>query len=218
MFTRKYRALSVATVGKTLAAQVGQKSTLLMAATLCGLTLFGSARGDDAPGVLRISDPPATPTTPVPAPVPEAAPVGRVGLGHGEACDCNANCGGGHSCCGIWHMGLCGGPDHGYGWRFLDWHSYSMAYPLNPWYYDPRDTRVYAAAGFGAPMTVPLAPTVQTQVNYSWGIPASRITPISRVAPQQGVLYGAIAPSPNAMMGGPVAPLPPVLPSGPAVR
>ena len=139
-----------------------------------------------------------------------------MGIGHGEACDGDASCNGAPAGCGIWHTCL-SNPDHGYGCRFLDYHCYTMAYPVNPWYYDPRDTRVYAAAGFGAPMTVPIAPTVQTQVNYGWGIPASRITYISRVAPQSGAMMGAMAPFPNAYEAT-AAPLPPVLPNTPPAR
>jgi hypothetical protein len=209
MFTRKVITLSAASIGRSLAAQVKNRPSLLMAAPLYGLLLLSSARGDDGTGVLRISDPPAAAASPA-TPAPEPTSVGRVGLGHGETCDCDSSCGClGH--CGIWHTCL-GSPDHGYGCRFLDWHAYNMAYPVNPWYYDPRDTRVYAASGFGAPVTIPLAPTVQTQVNYSWGIPASRITPISRVAPQSGVLMGATAPFPYTAVG-PAAPLPPVMPN-----
>jgi hypothetical protein len=212
MFTRKQIALSIAKIGRALPAQIGKRSELPIAAAVCGLLILSSARGDDGTGMMRIASTGSTTAAPAtPAPAPEPATVGRVGLGHGEACDCNADCGG-HSCCGIWHTCLCGGPDHGYGCRFLDVNCYTLTYPLNPWYYDPRDTRVYAAAGFGAPMTVPLAPTVQTQVNYSWGIPASRITPISRVAPQAGAMMGAIAPLPYpyANQG---APAPPVMPN-----
>jgi hypothetical protein len=213
MFTRNKLALPAAAIAQTIAAQITRKSELLTAAAVCGLLLCGNARGQDQPGAMRISA--ATTDQGTPAPAPEAAPVGRVGLGHGEACDgaaCNGSCGPASSHCGIWHTGLCGGPDHGYGCRFLDYHCYSMAYPVNPWYYDPRDTRVYAAAGFGAPMTIPLAPTVQTQVNYSWGIPASRITPISRVAYQPGAMMGAMAPL-AAPYGAPAAPVPPMMPT-----
>ena len=205
MFTRTKIALP---------AQITRKSELLTAAAVCGLLLCGNARGQDSPGAMRISASTADQATPAPA------PVGRVALGHGEACDgaaCNGACGPATSHCGIWHTCLCGGPDHGYGCRFLDYHCYSMAYPVNPWYYDPRDTRVYAAAGFGAPMTVPLAPTVQTQVNYSWGIPSSRITYLSRVAPQQGAMMGAQAPVPYSYANQ-AAPVPPVMPNSPPSR
>ncbi len=184
MFTPKIVASSLATVG---------------------LLVVGGAYGQDSTGMMRISAAQEAQATPAPAPVPE---VGRVGLGHGETCDGGNACAQGSSC-GIWHCCL---KDQGYGCRFLDYHCYTMTYPVNPWYYDPRDTRVYAAAGFGAPMTVPLAPTVQTQVNYGWGIPASRITPISRVADQPGVIYGAQAPFPNVYGAGPAAPVPPVMP------
>lgn len=60
---------------------------------------------------------------------------------------------------------------------------YSMVYPLNPHYTDPRDMSIYAAQGYGVPMTVPLAPVVQDAYNYSWGIPSSRLTPVSRTVP-----------------------------------
>jgi hypothetical protein len=197
MFTSKKLASSLATVG---------------------LLLVGTAHGQDSSGMMRIASGPEAAATPTPTPAPGPAPVadsapGRFGIGHGEACDGNADCPP-SAHCGIWHTCLCN-PDHGYGCRFLDWHCYSMTYPVNPWYYDPRDTRVYAAVGFGAPMTVPIAPTVQTQVNYSWGIPSSRITPISRVAYQPGALMGATAPFPNAYAAGPAAPLPPVMPNSP---
>ena len=217
-----------------------QATELFIATAVCGLILAGNARGQDAPQqeasqqnapqqdasqVTQVSDqPPAPAAAPAPAgPAPvvtsDPAIVGRATIGHGETCDGNCNgCGPGTAHCGIWHTCLCGGPDHGYGCRFLDYHFYCMTYPVNPWYYDPRDTRVYAAAGFGAPMTVPLAPTVQTQVNYGWGIPASRITPISRVAPQPGALMGAVAPFPGVGPEGPAAPVPPVMPNPAPVR
>ena len=195
-----------------------RKSIALSASAVCGLVLCGSARGQDSSGMVRITQvQPSTAAAPTPAPVPAPASVGRATVGHGEASDCNADCNAGHSAhCGIWHTCLFG-PAGGYGCRFLDYHAYTMAYPVNPWYYDPRDTRVYAAVGFGAPITIPLAPTVQTQVNYSWGIPSSRITPISRVAPQAGAVAGAIAPQPY-MTSGPAAPLPPVMPTAPVPR
>jgi hypothetical protein len=178
-----------------------------------GLLMAGSAYGQDSAGMMRIAAATEGSATPTPAaPAPESTSVGRVGIGQGEACDgasgCNTETG-----WGIWHTCL-GSPDHGYGCRFLDWRCYTMAYPVNPWYYDPRDTRVYAAVGFGAPMTVPIAPNVQTQVNYGWGIPASRITYISRVAYQPGAIMGATAPFP-APAPTVAAPVPPVLPNTP---
>lgn len=54
---------------------------------------------------------------------------------------------------------------------------------LDPGYAHPSDMNgAYAAQGFGVPVTVPLAPNVRTQYNYSWGIPSSRLTPITRPA------------------------------------
>ena len=71
---------------------------------------------------------------------------------------------------------------------------YQMTYPVNPDYFDGRDGNVHAAKGYGVPVAVPLAPVVRHQYNYSWGVPASRITHISNHAPQQmqgpNALYG----------------------------
>ncbi len=60
---------------------------------------------------------------------------------------------------------------------------WQMVYPLNPYHIDQRDGRVFAAATTGVPMVVPVAPTVRQTYNYSTGIPASRITHISRLVP-----------------------------------
>jgi hypothetical protein len=61
---------------------------------------------------------------------------------------------------------------------------YHMVYADQPDYTDPRDTQLYAAQGYGMPMTVPLAPNVNHAYNYSAGVPASRVTPISNYNPQ----------------------------------
>ncbi len=58
---------------------------------------------------------------------------------------------------------------------------YRMTYPVRPWYFDQRDGQVYSAQGYGVPMAVPVAPCVRHTYNYSWGIPSSRITPLSRM-------------------------------------
>jgi len=63
--------------------------------------------------------------------------------------------------------------------------SYHMVYATNPGYFDPRDGRVYSAEGYGTPMAVPLAPNVENTYNYGWGIPSSRLTPISRRVPEK---------------------------------
>ena len=63
---------------------------------------------------------------------------------------------------------------------------YRIVYPVNPWYFDGRDGQAYAAAGYGGPVSVPLAPVVRQQYNYGWGVPSSRITPISRPLPLGG--------------------------------
>ena len=41
----------------------------------------------------------------------------------------------------------------------------------------PQDSIAYGAQGFGVPVTVPLPPNVRQSYNYSWGLPASRVTP-----------------------------------------
>ncbi len=61
---------------------------------------------------------------------------------------------------------------------------YQITYADQPGYADPRDGQMYGAQGYGMPMTVPLAPNVYQQYNYSWGVPASRITQISNYNPQ----------------------------------
>lgn len=71
--------------------------------------------------------------------------------------------------------GGAGSPFHG---------KYSRVYPQDVYYFDQRDSQLYAAQGYGVPMAVPLAPTVGHAYNYSWGVPASRLTPISNVAPR----------------------------------
>ena len=62
--------------------------------------------------------------------------------------------------------------------------TYNMVYAVDPQYFDERDGKLYSAQGHGVPMAVPLAPTVRHSYNYGWGIPSSRRTPVSRVAPQ----------------------------------
>lgn len=59
-----------------------------------------------------------------------------------------------------------------------------VIYPANPYYFDPRDGKVYAAQGYGMPVGMPLAPNVEHAYNYSHGTPASRLTPISRQTTQ----------------------------------
>jgi hypothetical protein len=61
---------------------------------------------------------------------------------------------------------------------------YARVYPQDPSYFDGRDGQLWAAQGYGVPVAVPLAPVVGHQYNYSWGVPSSRLTPISRLAPQ----------------------------------
>ncbi len=60
---------------------------------------------------------------------------------------------------------------------------YRMVYPVDPAHFDQRDGQVYAAAGYGGPVAVPLAPNVEHTYNYGWGLPSSRLTPISHPLP-----------------------------------
>ncbi len=59
---------------------------------------------------------------------------------------------------------------------------YSRVYPQDPYYFDQRDGQTWAAQGYGSPIAVPLAPVVGHTYNYGWGIPSSRLTPISHPA------------------------------------
>lgn len=60
---------------------------------------------------------------------------------------------------------------------------YHMTYADQPDYVNPHDTQIYAAQGYGMPITVPLAPNVNHTYNYSAGVPASRITTIGNYNP-----------------------------------
>jgi hypothetical protein len=67
---------------------------------------------------------------------------------------------------------------------------YSMVYPVNPQHFDGRDGQVYAAQGYAGPVSVPLAPVVNHTYNYGWGVPSSRLTPISHpVSPARAQAY-----------------------------
>jgi len=56
---------------------------------------------------------------------------------------------------------------------------YSVVYPADAGHFDSRDGGIYAAQGYGGAVSVPLAPTVRQAWNYGWGIPSSRLTPVS---------------------------------------
>ncbi len=59
---------------------------------------------------------------------------------------------------------------------------YARVYPVNPAYSDPRDGQTWAAQGYGVPLAVPLAPVVGHTYDYGWGVPSSRLTPVSNPA------------------------------------
>lgn len=102
---------------------------------------------------------------------------------------------------------------------------YSIVYPVDPWYGDARDGGIYAAEGYGGPMSVPLAPVIRHTFNYGWGVPSSRLTPISHLAAMPYYGYG-----PASWQGGynpyyaaagqpqPGAPLQAAMPGGPVTR
>lgn len=116
----------------------------------------------------------------------------RRGVGGGagwDSCDgdyCDGRC---HSCCS--HEAMC---DYfrckfgyfipsGAGGQGLPWVGcYSRVYPQDPYYRDSRDGQAWAAQGYGVPIAVPLAPVVGHAYDYSWGVPSSRLTPISNPA------------------------------------
>ncbi|MFK7779289.1 MAG: hypothetical protein QM501_14380 [Gimesia sp.] len=59
---------------------------------------------------------------------------------------------------------------------------YNITYAVDPYHFDQRDGRpLYGAQGYGVPIAVPLAPNVHKVYNYGWGIPSSRLTPVSRI-------------------------------------
>ena len=59
---------------------------------------------------------------------------------------------------------------------------YARVYPVNPYYNDSRDGQVWAAQGYGIPISVPLAPVVGHTYEYGWGVPSSRLVPVSHPA------------------------------------
>ncbi|MCA9071856.1 MAG: hypothetical protein KDA84_23170, partial [Planctomycetaceae bacterium] len=69
---------------------------------------------------------------------------------------------------------------------------YYMAYPVNPYHFDQRDGRIYGAQGYGHAVAVPLAPNVEHTFNYGWGVPSSRLTPVSRMPGAPGVAIPAV--------------------------
>ena len=66
---------------------------------------------------------------------------------------------------------------------------YEHVYAVNPGYSDRREGNVWASASTGVPTAVPLAPNVRHTMEYGWGLPSSRLVPISRPAPPS-YLYG----------------------------
>lgn len=97
-----------------------------------------------------------------------------------------------------WYSKYLGWHDHGHG----EWFNgkcknhgparplagkYHIVYPVDPSYFDQRDGQIYAAPGYGGPVSVPLAPVVNHTYNYGWGIPSSRLTPVLHPATQAPV-------------------------------
>lgn len=166
---------------------------MLFTALVVPIVWSATACGDDGTaGVVRISDrtEPASPAVVYRAQSPDDVLSGAA-CENGD-CDSDAR----RPCkCG---MPLCPGPDGFIGRirirRCRDGHqghwcrrndlkvgngTYDITYAVNPCYFDRRDGRVYSAAGYGVPMAVPLAPNVGYTYNHGWGVPSSRLTPIS---------------------------------------
>lgn len=101
--------------------------------------------------------------------------------GHGNHCDCpNGN---GQAFCNYLRCKFGYFIPTGGGGAGLPWVGhYSRVYPVDPSYVDSRDGQAWAAQGYGIPVSVPLAPVVGHVYDYSWGVPSSRLTPISRPA------------------------------------
>ena len=59
---------------------------------------------------------------------------------------------------------------------------YSRVYPVTPYHSDARDGQVWAAQGYGIPISVPLAPVVGHTYEYGLGVPSSRLVPVSNPA------------------------------------
>jgi hypothetical protein len=59
---------------------------------------------------------------------------------------------------------------------------YGRVYPVNPQYTNPKDGQIWAAEGYGIPMAVPLAPVVGHTYEFGWGVPSSRLVPVSHPA------------------------------------
>jgi hypothetical protein len=81
---------------------------------------------------------------------------------------------------------------HLFGWLIPSGHGgvgsppvgkYHTTYAQDANHFDQRDGEIYGAQGYGTHITVPLAPNVRHAYNYGWGMPSSRITRVSKVAP-----------------------------------
>lgn len=129
-----------------------------------------------------------------------------------EECDDDCHC---PLCClkRCWCDGFCCLNDGLYGdgngrWKreIPPYGFYHLAYPVNPYHFDERDGRIYAAQGYGHPVGVPLAPNVEHTYNYGWGIPSSRLSPVSRMPGAPGVANPAGVAGPGI--------LPPATPFG----
>lgn len=61
--------------------------------------------------------------------------------------------------------------------------AYQITYADQPTYSHPQDGMAWGAQGYGVPVQVPVPPTVRASYNYSWGLPASRLTPTGNPVP-----------------------------------
>ena len=99
---------------------------------------------------------------------------------------CLNRCGGPESC---YLCSLCGIGANANNGRHGLFGKYEHVYALNPDYRDRRTGDVWASQDTGVPMAVPLAPNVRHTMEYGWGLPSSRLVPISRPLPPSS-LYG----------------------------
>ncbi|QDT14903.1 hypothetical protein [Alienimonas californiensis] len=100
----------------------------------------------------------------------------------------------GQGCGWLSHLcGKCGGHGQCYWCSLVEvdqWHGkYEHVYAVDPNYRDRRTGDVWASQTTGVPMAVPLAPNVRHTMEYGWGMPSSRLVPISRPLPPSS-LYG----------------------------
>ena len=131
---------------------------------------MSSAVADDAPGVVRMADL-----------KPVASQQGKTAEPYRDVKFSGVGTGAGNSYSSEYPVHWCYGAGSQKGVPLLG--RYQITYASQPSYADPRDSKAWAAQGYGMPVTVPTAPLVRYSYNYSHGTPASRLTPLSTYNP-----------------------------------